>query len=349
MSRFAQPVAARRDDQAAAEFWSCNRRWTGIISLGILLLPGIGCAKAPTPALPASRAPQAATAPPTPNKTLRIALTADTQLVADSRQTLTELHETMATLTNRVLATAAPARPTEAELAGQKAAVESAKAGYQQMLLAREAAELALKEYEEGIYPHERFERENEVDRALADVESAKQALAPTKTRYAKLKQASSGKTADAATILRFQREVSAAELRQKKATFWLEQAQTKRKLLLEFEHERKLLELNARLSKARTDELVRHAALQHQDKKLQRMQEPPEQSGKLSDDRTRILAMFDDAMRIEEKLKARLDQIKDGDDVGPSLRQEITDLTRSLKTIIRRARLEHAAEEPER
>jgi len=110
---------------------------------------------------------------------------------------------------------------------------------------------------------------------------------------------------------------------------------------LIEFEHEKKLLELNARLNKARADEAARQGVLQRQEKKLQQMQESPEQSGKRSDDRTRIFAMFDDAMRIEEKLKARLDQIKDGDDVSPSLRQEITDLTRSLKTIIRRAQSE--------
>jgi hypothetical protein len=340
MSRSAWARACCRVNQPAAERRVLNRRRTRFVSVCSILALGIGCTKTQAPAPPAAST-QAVT-----NKTPPATVPAESKFVAESRQTLREIHDAMATLANRLLTEGAPSKPTEADVSSQKTAVESAKAACQQMLLAREAAELALREYENGTFPRERFNREFDVDRAKADLESADQAIGLTKARYARLGPTKSRSAADLAAGRGLEREVLSAELKQKKAAFQLEQAQSKLKLLVKYDHEKQLRELNARVDKARSDELARRVTLQIEDRKLKRMQEPPEMSGTPSDERGRIGALLDEAAAIEEKLSARLDQIKDGDDADPSLRTEIADLARSLKTIIRRAQSEQAAAE---
>ncbi len=78
------------------------------------------------------------------------------RFVAESRATLKGLHETMARLAAQVLADLGSDVPAEGGMASQSLMVESAKAGHQEAVLNREAAQIALKEYQENIFKRDK-------------------------------------------------------------------------------------------------------------------------------------------------------------------------------------------------
>jgi hypothetical protein len=269
-----------------------------------------------------------------------------TALEAETERTLKRLHDEMATLAIEALAGLEGAEGVGGDVASQGLAVEAAKARYDYARLAREAAEIALKEYD-AMSGQEKESREVDVKLAQAELEKAKEAIKPAKERLARIKQARKGRTVDLVNQWYYEGGVVSAQLQMRKTEFAVEAAQSKLKLFIDYERARRIKELRSDLEKARSGELANKATWdleQSKLAKLKRMQDPKNNQSLLTAPRKRILALLDQAIPIEEQLGARLDQLKQANQAGDPNRKEVIDLTRQLQLIVDQAQGEQAA-----
>ena len=273
--------------------------------------------------------PQAQTAPPT------------SRFVADSRVTLKQLHEKLTGLATQALAGLDTTEPSADEIASQALRVETAKVGLQRATLSREVAEIALKEYQEGVSHRKRGPANQCWKWPGRTWKVADRAVPEARQRYARFKKVKTGSAADLAREWQREAGETVAQLQRKKAQFAVEQAQSKLKVLIEYQHPRDVKNLKANVEKARSHELARQATLELEQsklKKLERMNDPARSRNLLSDDRKQIVELLVRAIPLEEQLSSRLDQTKADGQPAESVRIEITGLTRELQEIVDRA-----------
>ncbi len=103
-------------------------------------------------------------------------------------------------------------------------------------MLTREAAEIALKEYKEGIFKQEKKSCETEIKFAGVELENAQRAIPQARERYAKFKQVKTGSAANLARKWQLETGESVAQLNVKRAQLALDQAQSKLTMLLKYE-----------------------------------------------------------------------------------------------------------------
>jgi hypothetical protein len=341
MSRPIWPVTGHRIIQHGAERLNPKGFRCALVSAGSIVVLAVGLSSVQTVPLRAGDQPPAASKPHAD------AVQSPSGFVVESRRTLKRLQETMASLGAKVLEGLEINEPTEADIAIQSLMVESAKAGYQRAQLDRETAEIALAEYKEALFNHEKKSIETEIKLAQVELESAQRAVPQARERRAKIKQVRTGSAGDLARGWQFESGEVVAQFQEKKARFALEQAQSKLKVLCEYQGPQTERELKSRIEKARSDELARRATSELEQSKLiklKRMKDPPQIRGKLTEQRIRALASLERAIPIEEQLSARLEQIKDGGQPDDSLGKEITELARQLQEIVDTVQGEEAA-----
>lgn len=134
-------------------------------------------------------------------------------------------------------------------LNNQKITTQGAEAAYQQSKLTREVAEIAVKEYEEGIYTQEKATINGEIKLAESDLARAEDRVAWNTRMFEK------GYVSKAQKI--------SEELGYQKAQFALEQAQSKLRVLEEYTKAKTIKELKSDVEKARSDELAKEQTLQ--------------------------------------------------------------------------------------
>jgi len=132
------------------------------------------------------------------------------------------------------------------QLVNQKITTESAKANYGNATLTREVAEIAVIEYEEGIFKQDFATAEGEIKLAESDLSRSEDRLDWARRMYEKGYVSMATKTSEELTL--------------KKTRFTLEQAQTKKKVLVDFTKGKTIKELKSEVEKARSDELAKKA-----------------------------------------------------------------------------------------
>ncbi len=142
----------------------------------------------------------------------------------------------------------------------QQVVTRKAEANYQNARLTREIAEIAVLEYEEGIFNQDRTTVEGEIKLAESDLQRSKDRLDWAQQM---LKKGFVSKWT-----------VVSEELKLKKARFSLEQAQSKKKVLVAYTKPKVIKELKSEVEKARSDELAKKATWELEsakEKKLER------------------------------------------------------------------------------
>ena len=134
-------------------------------------------------------------------------------------------------------------------LTNQQIATQGADAAYQQAKLTREVAEIAVKEYVEGVYLQERATIKGEIKLAESDLARAEDRV-DWATRM--LDKGYVSKAQQVSEDLNFQ-----------KAKFALEQAQRKMKVLEDFTKAKTIKELKSEVEKAQSDELAKQQTLE--------------------------------------------------------------------------------------
>ncbi len=163
----------------------------------------------------------------------------------------------------------------------QKTKFESAKATLQVAHLKRELAELALKEYEQGLFVQEKATLEAELKIARDELKMAREHIPEAHDRAAQIKQASKGSTYDLVNEFRFSDQVVHRRAACTKSSgFVVEQAESKLKVLLEYSKPKRIRELQAELEKSKSEEVAR-ATRGPLGAKLKRLQNPKNQPAK--------------------------------------------------------------------
>jgi len=146
------------------------------------------------------------------------------------------------------------------QLVNQKITTESAKANYGNATLTREVAEIAVVEYVEGIFIQDQATAEGEIKLAESDLSRAEDRLDWARRMYEKGYVSLATKVSEELTL--------------KKSRFALEQAQSKKKVLIDFTKGKTIKELKSEVEKARSDELAKKATWEletSKEKKLER------------------------------------------------------------------------------
>jgi hypothetical protein len=139
------------------------------------------------------------------------------------------------------------ARSSARRLRAQQLATRKAKAAYEIARLNREVAEIAVIEYQEGIFAQDLATIEGEIKLAESDLARARDRVEWARRMHKK-------------GFLDLTAKVS-EELALKKATFALEQAQSKKKVLIQYTLWKTIKELESEVAKAQADELAKKAA----------------------------------------------------------------------------------------
>jgi HlyD family secretion protein len=134
----------------------------------------------------------------------------------------------------------------KSRLRAQQLATRKAKATYEIARLTRELAEIAVEEYAEGIYAQDLATVDGEIKLVETDLKRSEERLDWARRMFDK------GYVSRATKV--------SEELNFKKAQFALEQAQSKKKVLVEYTKAKTIQELKSEVKKARADELDKKA-----------------------------------------------------------------------------------------
>ncbi len=143
---------------------------------------------------------------------------------------------------SRKTAAEPPTDASRARLKAQRLAARKAKATYEIARLTRELAEIAVEEYRDLTYPKDLATVEGEIKLAESDLTRGEDRLEWARRMQAK------GYVSQAQKV--------SEELSLKKAQFALEQAQSKRKILVDYTRGKTLKELQSDVEKAHANEL---------------------------------------------------------------------------------------------
>ena len=132
------------------------------------------------------------------------------------------------------------------KLINQKITTKSAEANFENAKLTREVAEIAVIEYEEGIFKQDLETVEGEIKLAESDLTRAEDRLDWADRMFEKGYVSKAPKIADELTL--------------EKAKFALEQAQSKKKVLEKYTKDKTIKELQSEVEKANSDELAKQA-----------------------------------------------------------------------------------------
>ncbi|MGO9598631.1 MAG: efflux RND transporter periplasmic adaptor subunit [Isosphaeraceae bacterium] len=135
------------------------------------------------------------------------------------------------------------------QLTNQQIATQSAEASYQNAKLTREVAEIAVREYEEGLYKQDLATSLGEITLAKADLSRADDRLNWAIRMYEKGYVSKASKVSE--------------ELNYQKANFALEQAESKLNVLENYTKAKTIKELRSDVEKAKSDELAKEQTFQ--------------------------------------------------------------------------------------
>ena len=263
--------------------------------------------------------------------------------VSALRRTLKSQHDRMTTLANQLIKEANLPSPAEAWLAAQPLKIESAQASLRSAQLAREAAEIALAEFEKGRVQEESHAKEV-LKVAQKHLQRLRRRAPQSKERRARIEQASKDSTIDIAPLV-------TAELEEKKALLDVESAESALKALLNTTNPERLEHLRSDVDKATSAEKEARAQCRRERTVLARVQ----QMSKICDiaanekkapnphDR-QALANLERAIAVEAQLRRKAEQTTKDEKQDDALRQQIQDLTTQLQSLIDQAEIERSA-----
>jgi HlyD family secretion protein len=145
------------------------------------------------------------------------------------------------------------------QLVNQQITTKSAEANHENAKLTREVAEIAVVEYVEGIFVQDFATVEGEIKLAESDLSRSEDRLDWAQRMYNKGYVSMATKVSEELTL--------------KKARFALEQAQSKKKVLIDYTKHKTIKELQSEVEKARSDELAKKATFALEDSKEKKLE----------------------------------------------------------------------------
>jgi hypothetical protein len=233
-------------------------------------------------------------------------------------------------------------------LGDQQVRWRSAVSQYENAKLTREVAEIAVIEYEHGIFAQDKGVAVGTLATARSFWERAKDRIREAQERLDRLKKVSTGSTADISIEVNFADQLAAADRQAESDAAKMREAESALNVLTEYTKPKRMKELEAEVAKAKVDELLKQAAAQVEEAKLKKNEVTATGGRALSQD-NRVLALLDQALPIEQDLRARLDRFAKTGKPDPVRRKEIDELVGRLRELLVRATMESDAAESAR
>jgi len=305
------------------------------------IVPTLGFLIAPASLIRAGDLPQAGTK-------VQVAIAAaPSGILVESRKTLRKLQDELLSIGAGALGSSDPASRPESDPAlqavNQRITVKSAEANYENAKLAREIAEIAVVEYEEGIFKQDHATVVGEVKLAESDLSGAVDMIEVAKDRLAKIKKVSRGAGQDLFYEYTFEDRVAEFQIREPRVRLAFEKAKSKLDGLEKYVRPKRVKELKSAVEKARSDELALQARWKQEELKLAKLQKASNGQNRGPQGR-QVLELLDQAISIADQLKTKFDQVEKDHEPGDSVRKEITDLTGRLQAVVAQAQREQAA-----
>ncbi|MFI5458399.1 MAG: hypothetical protein ACHRXM_23460 [Isosphaerales bacterium] len=343
-SQVATVVVARPAHLRNRDSWSRPLQGVGA-AVGAFMLLAVACISAPPTVVRAVDEPR-------PGQKVQVADPANQSgVVTELKRALTRQHDRMIDLANQLIGRSHGLDNLNDQLVNQQIKTEAAKANFSNGELTREVAEIAVVEYEQGIFLQDRATVEGELRLAKSDLERARDSIEIAKDRLAKIKQASTGSTSDIANEFTFADILANAERRLPRSELAIRQAESKLKLLVEYTKPKRVMELRSEVEQARSDELAKRVGQELEKSRLKGLQAAIKERDRSARGRKawelldrQALAALDRAIPIEEHVRTKLEQlIKNGKPDDP-LRKEIQDLTNQLQALVDQAESDRSA-----
>ncbi len=249
----------------------------------------------------------------------------------------------MIDLANQLIETRGGPDDLEAQLSVQPMKIESAKASLKSAELTRQAAAIAVTEFEKGALIQEDASTDQELKLARRDIERLKRRIPQSNNPRLQIERAAKGANVNVAPLV-------IAELEEKIAGFVAESADAKRKVFLEYTKPHQLKALQSEVEKTRSDELAKRATWEIEQSKLKRLQQLI-QARELAagarkapnpHERQAVVAL-DRAISIEALLRAKLEEVARNGKPAQRLGQEALDLTTRLRALVDQADFERS------
>jgi hypothetical protein len=260
-----------------------------------------------------------------------------------SRQKLGELHEASARLAKDVLRQVAEFERLEREAADREMAVREVRKSYASARSARELAEFAIVEYEQGNARREEANAAGEVFEARQDHERALHEVDVQKERLAHIKESSTDAIARLAASMLIKDRLRVAVLRENDAALVLDQAESKRQLLLEKTKPARVKDLRAAADELKSVEHSWQARWDLERSKLEQVRQAALRQAP-TDAEKHVLALLNRGISIEERIQVGLAMLMKNGEAESKLVAEIDDLTSQLESIVNEARVDATA-----
>lgn len=244
--------------------------------------------------------------------------------VAEVRRTLKADDLRLVALANQVLHDPTALGGLNDQVDRARIEVMEAEGEYQYATLRREIAELALKEYVEAVLPQEIAARDADLSLAHASLVQARELAKQAKGEAQK----------------------ATSQLEEYRATLSIEFAESKKKVLANFEKSKRTKELEAQLAKARSEELRRKAEQEIHKGRLEKLQKTASAGRPSTEVERRILALLGRAVPIEEQIQGGLKRLAIEPHLGEAAEREIRDRMDQLGAIIDEAEAIKAADD---
>jgi hypothetical protein len=251
--------------------------------------------------------------------------------------TLKKHRDQMIRLAEEVLgALEAPDRLKD-QIRKQQIAIRSAEANLQNARLTREVAEIAVTEYKEGIYVQDLAVAEGEIKLARDGLERARKNIELAKDRLATILRLAKNSAGDLSLEYMYTDRVELAQLEERKAALALEQAESNKRILVEYTRGKRLRELQSEVEKARSQELTKKAECELARAMNDKMGNEIKKHTPTENEKG-ILFRLRQAFSIDEQVRTRLEQFAKNAKPDASLQKEIQDLTNQLQAVVAQA-----------
>jgi hypothetical protein len=265
------------------------------------------------------------------------------EFVTEIRRTLATQYDRMSKLADQAFRYEETSSKAQDQLPSQKSLVESAQAKYEIARLAREVAEIKVREFTDGQFVQDLAEAEAEIKLAEEDITFSREATKQAEDRRARIKKASTGSVGDLSYEFGSEAKVRSAQLSERRAEVALEQAKNKKEVLLRYTKGKRTQELQRDVESARSEELMRKRAV-NLEKTKQYLFDSQAKKNDPPPDAKRVLLLLDDAISVQEQIRGKLEHVTRDEKLADSLRSDLQDLTSRLRAIVEEAAGDGAA-----
>jgi hypothetical protein len=262
-----------------------------------------------------------------------------------SPRKLSVLHAEIARLADSVLANVEEHDRLVSAAALCNVALAELQLACGQAKLARERAEIAVIEYEQGTARQDEAKSSGDVFEARRNLESVKQKIEVLNLERSQIKETTKDPIAGLAASILIRDRLRVAERQESVAATALAEAEARRDELLDRTKPARVKDLRATAERLKSNEQALKAKRDIEMSKLTELQRAARERAPVVAEK-RVLALLDRAMAIEEQIRANLDARNRVDATDPACQQEIVGLTYQLEVIVDQAAIEGAPAE---